>query len=54
MLSAIVVKTDAPVRELVESSVRAGFEPHYAVIRGRWAAVLEALAEFFGFEVYRY
>ena len=52
--TSIVVKTDAPVRELVESSVRAGFEPHYAVIRGRWAAVLEALAEFFGFEVYRY
>ena len=52
--TSVVVKTDAPVRDLVEDSVRAGFEPHFAVIRGRHAKVLEALAEFFGFDVYRY
>ena len=52
--TSVVVKPDAPVRELVEDSVRAGFEPHFAVIRGRHAEVLEDLAEFLGFEVYRY
>ena len=52
--TSLVVKTDAPVRELVERSVRAGFEPHYAVMRGLRGKALEALAEFFGFEVYRY
>lgn len=52
--TSMVVKTDAPVRALVENSVRAGFEPHYAVIRGRHSEVLEALAEFLGFEVYHY
>ena len=50
----MVVKTDAPVRELVERSVRAGFEPHYAVMRGLHGRALEALGELFGFEVYRY
>ena len=52
--TSVTVKTDAPVRELVEDSVLAGFEPHYAVIRGRHAKALEALAAFFGFAVCRY
>ena len=52
--TSIVVKTDAPSRELVEQSVKDGFEPHFAVIKGRHARTLEALAEMFGFEVYRY
>ena len=52
--TSIVVKTDAPCREIVEDSVRAGFEPHFAVIRGRHADTLEALAEFLGFPVWRY
>ena len=52
--TSVVVKTDAPVRELVEDSVRAGFEPHFAVIRGRHAKALQDLAEYFGFDVYRY
>ena len=52
--TSVVVRTDAPVREMVEDSVRAGFEPHFAVIRGRHADTLEALAEFFRFPVYRY
>lgn len=52
--TSIVVKTDAPVRELVEDSVLSGFEPHFAVIRGRHAAELEALADFFGFPVCKY
>ena len=52
--TSIVVKTDAPSRELVEQSVKDGFEPHFAVIKGRHARTLEALAGMFGFEVYRY
>ena len=52
--TSVVVRTDAPARELVESSVKAGFEPHFVVIRGRHAETLEALATFFGFPVCRY
>ena len=52
--TTVVVKTDAPVRELVESSVRAGFEPHFAVLRGRHGKTLEYLAQFFGFEIVKY
>jgi len=52
--TSIVVKTDAPSRELVEQSVLDGFEPHFAVIKGRHADTLEVLAGMFGFEVYRY
>ena len=52
--TSIVVKTDEDVRFLVEDSVKAGFEPHFAVIRGRCADTLEALADFLRFEVWRY
>ena len=52
--TSLVVRTDAPSRDLVESSVQAGFEPHFAVIPGRHGAALEALATFMGFELYRY
>ena len=49
--TSVVVRTDASSRALVEGSVRAGFEPHFAVIRGRYGAALRALAGMFGFEV---
>ena len=52
--TSIVIKTDSPSREIVEDSVQDGFEPHFAVIKGRHAKTLEALAAFFGFPVYRY
>lgn len=52
--TSIVVKTDNPVREIVESSVRAGFEPHYAVIKGHCARTLEALADMLGIPVCKY
>ena len=52
--TSIVVKTDNSVREIVESSVRAGFEPHYAVIKGRHAATLEAVANMLGIPVCKY
>lgn len=52
--TSIVVKTDADSRSVVEQSVLDGFEPHFAVIRGRHGETLEILARMFGFEVYRY
>ena len=52
--TSIVVKTDRNSREVVEESIRAGFEPHFVVIRGRHAETLTVLAESFGFEVCRY
>lgn len=52
--TSIVVKTDNPCREIVEKSVKEGFEPHYAVIKGRHAAELACLAELMGIEVCLY
>ena len=53
--TSIVVRTDRPSREIVEDSIRAGFEPHYVVIKGHHAETLKVLAEMFGgFEVCRY
>ena len=51
--TSIVVKTDKPSREVVEESIRAGFEPHFVVIKGRHAETLSVLANQFGFEVCR-
>ena len=52
--TTVVVKPDYPVRRLVDESVRAGFEPHFAVMRGRHGKELEYLAQFFRFEVVKY
>lgn len=50
--TSIVVRTDAPCRELVEQSVLAGFEPHFIVMRGEQAAALSALGRMLGMEVW--
>lgn len=52
--TSIVVKTAAPVRGIVEESVKTGFEPHYAVMKGHHAAALSAAADMLGIPVYRY
>ena len=52
--TSIVVKTDRNSREVVEDSIRAGFEPHFVVIKSRHAETLSVLASQFGFEVCRY
>ena len=52
--TSIVVKTDRNSREVVAGSIRAGFEPHFVVIKGRHAETLSVLAGQFGFEVCRY
>ena len=52
--TSIVVKTDRNSREVVEQSIRSGFEPHFVVVKGHHAGTLTVLAEMFGFEVCRY
>ena len=52
--TSIVVRTDSPCRDVVERSVRDGFEPHFCVVRGRHAAALAALADMLGCEICRY
>ncbi len=52
--TSTVVKTDEPVRSIVERSVKAGFEPHYAVIKGRHSKTLTAAANMLGIPVYNY
>jgi L-fucose isomerase-like protein len=52
--TSIVVKTDRNSREVVEDSIRSGFEPHFVVVKGHHAETLKVLAEMFGFEVCRY
>ncbi len=52
--TSIVVRTDSASRDVVEQSVLDGFEPHFAVIKGRHGETLEALADMFGFEICRY
>ena len=52
--TSIVVKTGHNSKEVVEDSIRSGFEPHFAVIKGHHAETLKVLAEMFGFEVCKY
>ena len=52
--TSIVVKTDRSSRQVVEQSIRAGFEPHFAVVKGRHAETLQVLADMLGLEVCRY
>ena len=52
--TSIVVKTDHTSRSIVEQSVLDGFEPHFVVIKGRWATTLQALADMLGIPVCRY
>ena len=52
--TSIVVRTDNPCLDIVERSVRAGFEPHFTVLKGRHARALAALADMLGVELCRY
>lgn len=49
--TSIVVRTENACRPIVEQSVRMGFEPHFAVLRGHHAAALTALARMLHIEV---
>ena len=52
--TSVVVRASRPCREIVEDSVKLGFEPHYVVIKGYHADTLTALAEMLGMKVVRY
>ena len=49
--TSIVVRTDRSSLEVVEQSIRAGFEPHFVVLKGRHGETLSALAALLGFPV---
>ena len=49
--TSVVVRTDADCRKAVEESVRLGFEPHFTVLKGRYAAALRALAAYLAIPV---
>ena len=49
--TSLVVRTDADSKSIIQNGIREGFEPHFAVIRGRHGAALAALADMLGMEV---
>lgn len=51
--TSVVVRTDAPAEEIVNKTVLAGFEPHFAVIYGDVADTLETVARMLDIEVFR-
>lgn len=50
--TSVVVNIDTDVRKLVVNSVKAGWEPHFAVIYGDVVAELRALAEMLRIEIW--
>lgn len=52
--TSVVVKTDNSAENIVKSSVKAGFEPHFAVIYGDVTAEISALCEMLGIEICEY
>lgn len=51
---SVVVKTDAPSKEIVTQSVLEGWEPHFVVVYGDVKAELEILGHMMGMEICRY
>ena len=52
--TSIVVKTDSPSEEVINSSVKDGWEPHFAVAMGNIEKELKALGNMLGIEVISY
>lgn len=52
--TSLVFRAQSPVRPLVEETVRAGWEPHYAVLYGDAAEELAILADMLNIPVTRY
>ncbi len=52
--TSIVVKTDAPSKEIVTKSVLEGWEPHFVVIYGDVKDELEILGHMMGMEICKY
>jgi hypothetical protein len=52
--TSVVVRTNTPSSELVNQSVKDGWEPHFAVIYDDVATELEIFGRMLGLEVYNY
>lgn len=52
--TSVVVRTDTPAKQLIPESVKAGWEPHFAVIYQDVSEELEILGNMFNIEVCRY
>lgn len=52
--TSVVVKTQSSAEKIVYETVKAGWEPHFAVIYGDVAEELEILAEMYNMEVQKY
>nr|MBQ4457608.1 fucose isomerase [Clostridia bacterium] len=52
--TSFTVKTDNPCRDIIEKAVMDGFEPHFAVVRGRHGKTLEVLAHMLECKIYNY
>ncbi len=52
--TSIVVKTESDVGQLVNQSIKDGWEPHFVVIYKDVATELEAFGHMMGFEVCKY
>ena len=50
--TSVVVKTKTPASEIVDESIKAGFEPHFAVIFAGVSGELKALADMLGIEIW--
>ncbi|MBQ8647055.1 MAG: fucose isomerase [Oscillospiraceae bacterium] len=52
--TSIVVKTDAPAKDVVYGTIKAGWEPHFVVVYADVANELEKLGNMLGMEICRY
>ena len=52
--TSLVVKTVSPADDVINKSVKSGWEPHFAVAMGNVVSELEALANMLGIEVEKY
>lgn len=52
--TSVVVKTQADAKEVIEKSVKAGWEPHFVVCYGNVADKLTVLAHMLGAEVFQF
>lgn len=52
--TSVVVEVEHPVANIINDSVKAGWEPHFVVIYGSVAKEIQTLAEFMGIEICNY
>ena len=52
--TSLVVETDGNAEEIINKSVRDGWEPHYVVIYGDYSKELTILGDMLNIKVYKY